>query len=177
MFLGLDISSTSTGAVLLAPDHDDVVWQGTWQPPTELDYIDRGSWQAEKMIALVEQFDLAGIAIENYSLGSINRAVPLITVGTVLRYFLRQMGHGWQEVAPTQVKKYACAKLKEDLKVEVFKRWGFEHRSNDVIDAYVLARIARALAVHDGSLIRPQQEVLQALLNPKAKRKKAKEAV
>lgn len=178
--LGLDISSLSTGVLLLEDGVPE--FQGTWKPPAELDYLGRGSWQAEQMMALLENHQPNQICIESYSLGSPNRMEPLITVGTILRYFLRQMGYDWQEVAPTQVKKYAGAALKQDLKLAVFKRWQFEHRSDDVVDAYVLAQIGRGVwASKHGhpqqlDLIRPQQEVIEVLLHPKPKKKAKKEA-
>jgi hypothetical protein len=125
VFLGLDISSLSTGVVVL-DDTDSPAFQGTWKPPADLDYIGRGSWQAEKLLALLGTYEITRVAIEGYSLGSANRAEPLITVGTILRYFLRQSGFGWTEVAPSRLKKYAGAKLKEDMKVKVFKQYGFE---------------------------------------------------
>lgn len=172
--LGLDISSTSTGAVVLNALSLEPVFQGVWVPPKGLDYLERGSWQAERLLALTEQFDFDKVTIEGYSLGSTNGAEPLITVGTVLRYFLRQEGYSWAIAAPTQVKKFAGAATKQDIKVQAYKRWGFEHRSDDVVDAYVLAHIGLGLvgATPLVPLIRPQQEVIETILNPKIKRKK-----
>jgi crossover junction endodeoxyribonuclease RuvC len=169
--LGLDISSTSTGALVMN-GMGAVLWQGLWQPPAGLDYIARGSWQAEQMIKVLEDFPPDEICIEGYSLGSTHNAEPLMTVGTILRYFLRQLGYSWMTVAPTQLKKYAGAQLKQDLKLAVYKRWGFEHRSDDVVDAYVLAQIARSLKDKPADLIRPQLEVLEVLRNPKPKKGK-----
>jgi crossover junction endodeoxyribonuclease RuvC len=122
------------------------------------------------MLQVLEEFPPDKVCIEGYSLASVNRAEPLMTVGTILRYFLRQCGYDWQIVTPSQLKKYAGAKLKQDIKLEVYKRWKFEHRSDDVVDAYVLAQIGRGLEDMPLDLIRPQQEVLEALRNPKAKK-------
>jgi crossover junction endodeoxyribonuclease RuvC len=132
--LGLDISSTSTGAVVLN-GMGGVIWQGLWKPPAGLDYIQRGSYQAEQMLKVLDEFPPQIVCIEGYSLGSTHNAEPLITVGTILRYFLRQCGYDWTVVAPTQLKKYAGAQLKQDIKLAVWKRWQFEHRSDDVVDA------------------------------------------
>lgn len=178
--LGLDISSTSTGAVLLGSNSNEPVFQGAWVPPKGMDYLERGSWQAEKLINLIGGpggHAPGQVVIEGYSLGSTNGAEPLITVGTILRYFLRQLGHDWIIAAPTQVKKYAGAQTKQDIKVAAYKRWQFEHRSDDVVDAFVLAQIG--LGFHDAAptaLIRPQLEVIEAIRNPKVKKRKKPEA-
>jgi crossover junction endodeoxyribonuclease RuvC len=174
--LGLDISSTSSGAIVLN-DMGTVLHEDVWKPPAGLDYLQRGSWQAERLMGIIEQFPPDKVCIEGYSLGSTHNAEPLITVGTIIRYFLRQMGYEWVVVAPTQLKKYAGAQLKQDIKLAVYKRWGYEHRSDDAVDAYVLAQIGRGLNDMPLDLIRPQQEVLQVLLNPKPKKKVKKEAV
>jgi crossover junction endodeoxyribonuclease RuvC len=172
--LGLDISSTSTGAVVLN-GAGGVTWQGLWRPPEGLDYIARGSWQAEQMLKVIEDFPPDIVCIEGYSLASVNGAEPLMTVGTILRYFLRQCGYDWTIVAPSQLKKYAGAQLKQDIKLAVWKRWQFEHRSDDVVDAYVLAQIGRGLDDMPLDLIRPQQEVIEVLKNPKPKKAKKKQ--
>lgn len=175
--LGLDISSTSTGVVLLNELTNEPVFQGLWRPPAGLDYLERGSWQAEKLLALLENHVPNRVVIEGYSLGSVNGAEPLITVGTILRYFLRQSGYEWAIAAPTQLKKFAVAATKQDIKLAVYKRWGFEHRSDDVVDAYVLAHIGIGLEGIEPLTpwIRPQTEVIDAILNPKPKKKSKKE--
>ena len=46
------------------------------------------------------------------------------------------------------LKKFATGKgntKKEDTVLPIFKRWDFEHPSDNVRDAYVLAQIARSI--------------------------------
>lgn len=170
--LGLDISSTSTGVVLLNDISLQPVHQGLWSPPPGLSYVERGDWQANKLLALMEKHEVTRIMIEGYSLGSTNGAEPLITVGAIMRYVLHLSGHTWTDVAPTRLKKYAHAKLKQDMKLAVYKRWEFEHSSDDVIDAYVLAHIG--IALDSEPLVPatvPQREVLDALANPAPKKR------
>jgi len=48
-------------------------------------------------------------------------------------------------VNPTHLKIFACGArgaAKDEIRVEVLKRWGFEHSSNDAVDAYVLSMLA-----------------------------------
>lgn len=172
--LGLDISSTSTGVVLLDSAHAEPVFQGLFKPEADgLPYHVRGDQQANKLLALLEKHQPDRILIEGYSLGSATGAEPLITVGAILRYVLHLSGYAWGDVAPSRLKKFAGAALKQDMKLAVFKRWGFEHSSDDVIDAYVLALIAEAMGGHHRQpLIKPQQEVVTAMSAPPAKKKR-----
>lgn len=164
--LGLDVSSLSTGALLMPPGGKEP-WAELWTPPAKLDYLDRGSYQAERLLRLIEALRPKLVAIEGYSLGSTNGAEPLITVGTIIRYFLRQSGVPFVDVAPSRLKKFVGAQKKEEIRLAVYKRWGYEHESNDVLDAYVLARIAQGLLGYGAPHTKPQLEVLAGLSSPK----------
>jgi len=52
-------------------------------------------------------------------------------------------------VQPLQVKQFAgdTKALKDDLKLLVFKHWGFETRDHNIADAYILAKIAEAMVI------------------------------
>ena len=52
---------------------------------------------------------------------------------------------------------------KDEVRLEVYKRWGFEAPTNDEVDAYVLARIGLAYLGYDDKLIKPQLEVIKDL--------------
>ena len=57
---------------------------------------------------------------------------------------------GWPVIVvqPSEVKKFATgggAAKKDEMRLAVFKRWQFEHRSNDIVDAYAMARLAGTL--------------------------------
>lgn len=53
-------------------------------------------------------------------------------------------------VNPMHVKQFVLGKLKrgemgkDNVRLAVYKRWGFEHESNDVVDAFALAKMAHA---------------------------------
>jgi crossover junction endodeoxyribonuclease RuvC len=180
--LGLDISSTSTGVVFMNDISLVPIDVAVLVPPPGLTYVERADWQANKLLGMLDEHGWPDrIMIEGYSLGSTNGAEPLITVGGIIRYIL-YMASGemvcWMDVAPMRLKKYAHAKLKQDMKLAVFKRWGFEHSSDDAIDGYVLAMIGVALDnTNTVGLTQAQLEVLDGLANPKPKAKKTKKAV
>jgi crossover junction endodeoxyribonuclease RuvC len=53
------------------------------------------------------------------------------------------------EASPTMIKKFVCGvgkgnAKKENVIKDVYKRWGYEHKSNNVVDAYAIARYLEA---------------------------------
>lgn len=95
-----------------------------------------------------------------------------------IRMSLVRRGWKYIDVAPSQVKKFASGKgnaSKDDLIIPIFKKWGFEHNSDNVRDAYILAQIAVALNTHEYDQYHNYQlEVVQAILNPSQKKKSKK---
>lgn len=95
-----------------------------------------------------------------------------------MRMGMFQRSHNYIEIAPTQLKKFASGKgntKKDELAVHIFKRWGFEHPSDNVRDAFVLAQIAFTMQGHIAvQLTKAQSEVIQAIKNPEPKKKKGK---
>ncbi|MED0673157.1 hypothetical protein P4S95_23565, partial [Aneurinibacillus aneurinilyticus] len=93
------------------------------------------------------------------------------------RMELYRRGIPYQEVSPNGLKKFTGAggtASKAEVVVETFKRWGFQCKSDNVTDAYVLAQIARAMH-KDIKITKFQQEVINAIRNPQTKSKKKKE--
>mgnify|MGYP001619177897 FL=1 len=73
-------------------------------------------------------------------------------------------------VNPSRLKKYIGAKGKDEVLLQVYKRYGREFRDHNIADAYVLAMIGLDVLHYErrGDLwpevTKPQQEVLDALL-------------
>jgi hypothetical protein len=62
---------------------------------------------------------------------------------------LSELDFNYYDVSITVVKKFATGKgntKKEEMVLPIYKRWGFEHSSDNVRDAFVLAQIAKALS-------------------------------
>ncbi len=93
------------------------------------------------------------ICIEGFSYGSKGAGVSTqYGIGWLIRSELVKNGYSYYEVSPSAVKKFATGKgnVKKDAMVlPVFKHWGFEHDSDNVRDAYVLAQIAKAKSEYD----------------------------
>lgn len=168
--MGLDVSSTSTGVVVF--DYDGAsapvgkaVEALPLAPKSGLDVIDRATFMMERLHKIATTYTPAIIMIEDYGFASQKLAPQAETKG-VLLFMLRALGLDWNLVAPQRLKKFAGASTKEETRLAVFKRWGFEHKSNDVVDAYVLAQIGLYLAadpLHRAGLPKFQTEVLSAL--------------
>ena len=68
-------------------------------------------------------------------------------------------------VTPSQVKKFATGKgnaSKDNMILPIYKKWGYEHSSDNVRDAFVLAQIARATKT-SVELTKYQKEVINSL--------------
>ncbi len=162
MILGLDISTTSTGLLLLSPTGNVIFAEAIVPDPgrkKKLTVIERGIIIAQRIAQIVQARDPDRIVIEDYGFASQSLAPQAEVKGIVLAV-LHQMGRKWVLVSPNALKKFAGGKQKEDVRLEVYKRWGFEHASNDVVDAYVLARIGSGLQYGTTKLTQPQQAVV-----------------
>lgn len=75
-----------------------------------------------------------------------------------LNYFMRELMFDWKIplliVPPMTLKKFTIKgnAKKEEMKLAVFKRWGFEADGNDIIDAYALCRLAEVWQAGDEQL-------------------------
>ncbi|MED3717333.1 hypothetical protein P4518_08055 [Geobacillus thermodenitrificans] len=158
-FVGID-PSLRTGFVALSP-YGEVI---------EMQEIERDGDDPARMSNLIQAvsesvLDCDFVAIEGFGYAS-QRGFLLGGIGWGIRIELYRRGIPYVDVAPSLVKKFAGAKgnaNKEKVVLEVYKRWGFENNSNNVIDAFVLAQIARA-AKTETKLIQAQKEVLNKIL-------------
>lgn len=176
-FIGID-PSTKTGVVEL--DWNGNVIQATELVvpasegdglPGELDRINRIVETINRAIDQNDSSEGIQIAVETFSLQSTGKFVAqMYGIGWMLRNSLGE----YLDVTPAQLKQFASGKgnaSKDSLILDIYKRWGYEHKSDNVRDAYVLAQIARAMHNPTG-LNKVQQTVIESLKNPKVKEKK-----
>jgi crossover junction endodeoxyribonuclease RuvC len=159
-FIGID-PSTKTGVVILN-EYGVPVVQEEIKPKRSSDphrFLDI----AQEIMKLLVWRD-EPICIEGFSYGSKGKGVSTqYGVGWLIRSELIRNGFTYQEVSPGGLKKFASGKgntKKDELAVHIYKRWGFESKSDNIRDAYVLAQIARSLN-DSGDLTAFQKEVLE----------------
>ncbi|RRJ62434.1 hypothetical protein EHV15_05315 [Paenibacillus oralis] len=174
-FVGIDPSG-ETGIVIL--DKDGNYLDGFEIASKALDKTEKIDDIITEIVINLEFDDV--IAIEGFSYSSKGKGIDFqFGLGHAIRLQLFRTGMKWIDVAPTQVKKFATGNhqaAKDNMSVPIFKHWGFEHPSNNVRDAYVLAQVARAVKLGTATT-KYQQEVIQAILSPqKTKQKKGKVA-
>lgn len=175
-FVGID-PSTKTGFVALNE-------YGSVLRAKELTGV--GSHDPKRMITMIDDImahiqkeDV--ICIEGFGFAS-QQAIQLGGIGWGIRMALTRRGFTYIEPSPSQLKKYASGKgnlAKDALAVSIFKTFGFEHSSDNVRDAYVLAEISRCLSIGPENITKYQYqtEVIDAILNPKPKIKKKRKRV
>lgn len=166
-FVGIDPSS-KTGLTIL--DKDGNYLDGMEITSEDLDKTAKIDSIVSDIMDNLELDDV--IAIEGFSFGSKGKGVDFqYGLGHAIRLELYREGLKWLEVSPSQVKKFATGNgnmAKDNMVIPIYKHWGFEHPSNNVRDAFVLAQIARS--VRTGVFTtKYQQDVIQAILGGKSK--------
>jgi len=146
--LGLDISATSTGVVVLDAEEKfsagvppKVLVEKAIKPKTK--GLERCSDVAGGVLEVMALHKLDIITIEGYALGRFSGAsIQIVSVGAIVRYFVMQHGHKWLEPSPNELKQFVSGKgnsKKEAMMMHVLEKWGHVSKNNDTADAYGLA--------------------------------------
>ena len=174
--MGLDPSLTGFGVCAIGPAIQGAnvvthVQSCVLVDPGKGDEITRRFQRIHDLVAqlapLVDRAQPVLVTIEGYSFGSAN-ASRLVELGAVVRRELLSFVEV-VEVTPAWVKQFAGGKgdaKKDQVRLAVYKRWGFEAPTADEVDAFVLARIAQALIdlPAAGELTQQQRKVLEKIV-------------
>ena len=156
-YVGLDLS-TKTGLVIL--DKSGQVIKAEEITTKEKNDPQRMIILTEEIMSNLKEDDV--IAIEGFSYGSRGRGISFqFGYGYAVRIALFTANKPFLIVTPSQVKKYATGKgnsSKDNMILPIFKKWGFEHDSDNVRDAYVLAKIAFDLKTDKETKLKGYQE-------------------
>ena len=164
-YVGID-PSTKTGLVIL-DSNGEVVEQEEIRSKAKQD--------PERMIDIVRQVKAYlqpndKVVIEGFAYGAKGNAVDFqYGLGWLMRAMLYTSKFAYTEATPSQVKKFCSNRgnaKKEDLVLPMYKKWGYEHHSDNVRDAYVMSRMAYSMYNHDG-LQGYEQDVLRKMVKPK----------
>lgn len=184
--LGIDLSLTGTGLALITPEAARLQFHGSsyygdcdcWvrriSPSPDLPMFDRWKHVLEIIGCWSAHADV--VVIEGYSFASAQGTRACMEIGGIVRYYLHHMKKSPIEVSPNSLKKFvsgnAVAK-KNTMLLEAYKRWGLSFGSDDIADAFGLAKIGEALSGGHEHLPKFQQEVIVAIkAGPKPKKVK-----
>lgn len=88
------------------------------------------------------------VVLEGYSFGSKNNREMMGELGGYLRLRLLKLGVRLYICPPSVLKSIATGKgnsNKQAVTLGVFKKWGFEHTNDNVVDAFVLMKIGEMI--------------------------------
>ena len=168
--VGLDLSYSGTGVVILG-DAEPRTYEfaaGKAHLPVHERVIDLWK-QLKRVLPSPEDYDVH-IIIEGAAYGAEFNAFILGELNGGIKTLLFTEGFKYELAQPTTVKKYATGAgnaQKTFVAGCVAKKWGFVHSSNNVTDAYVMAKIAEAG-------LQAVEEELAAQTKAKAKKGKVK---
>lgn len=115
--------------------------------------------------------------IEGYSHASKFNSAFLGEFGGLLRAMLTNRCDTVVEVPPQSLKKFVTGKgnaEKSAMMMHVLKRWGHTSENDDCADAFALAKLGQAYLGIIECDNEAQRQVIDALKNPKPKKRKAK---
>jgi crossover junction endodeoxyribonuclease RuvC len=186
-FVGID-PSTKTGFVAL--DESGQVLKAKELTGVGKDDPYRMATMIDEIMDHIHPDDF--VVIEGFGYASM-QAVQNGGIGWGIRMSLLRRGIKYYEVAPNAVKKFVNVsgwtgekgskqrlegkEKKKAVMAAVFEKYGFESKSDNVVDAFIMAQIAKGIweeknGVHH--LLLNQSEVIQQILNPPEKVKKSR---
>ncbi len=174
MFLGIDASLRRTG---LCFSNGATYRTLTLEPPDKM----RGPERLNELVQLfreaVKDIKITAAAVEGYAMGGSGRVFDIAEWGGILKLIL------WKEkiptiiVAPQTVKKYLIhgGAEKNQMLLEVYKKYGVHCPTDDEADALVLSDMAKHFYRGPEKLVQRQLEALQKaeILIPKTNPVKA----
>ena len=179
-YIGLDMSLTGTGVAVITGGLVDLYTIGTTAGQFNK-LSKRVKYIVDKAMSHIDSN--AQICIEEpfIHVKNIAHAPSLLGLAYKIREVLDDSNIPYNNVAPTQLKKFILGKgagKKEQVMMKVLKNWQIEPRDNNQADALVLAKIAQAL---DKANVIPlknyQEDVIDAIINPKGKKTVRKKRV
>lgn len=141
---GLDLSPSATGLVVLVGDDVRVAEEIT--PPLGKRGLGRAVWVAAELQQRLVSLKVSLVAVEDMAFSQPQRAHEIGGLQYLVRAMLIEEWIPSVNVPIAANKMIATGKGnsgKPQMAVGVFKRWGYEHKSDNVMDAYALSRCAQ----------------------------------
>ena len=175
--IGIDPSASATGILELDVDSQDCRWiciESKYRGPQRLEEIyKKTAYFLARCVALPLH-----ICMEDYAFNPLtsSQSHKLGEIGGVIKLAVWKELGMWPTLATNnQAKKFALGKgggkvkiTKSMLLKAVLTKWQFDTDDDNVADAYIQARIARAIVLQKTDLLY-EQEVLDAIMTPTKK--------
>ena len=108
------------------------------------------NWLSDKVTDFAWQgWDIKDVAMEGTVLAS-HSALALGELSATVKLFLWSKSILPLQIPPMTLKKYASGKgtaKKQEMLLQIYKRWGVEFNDDNAADAYALARLASGSAI------------------------------
>jgi crossover junction endodeoxyribonuclease RuvC len=168
--IGLDLSLVGTGVVVI--NNGLIVRQDLIKSKPigslAIDELRRILRIVRQIEEVVIEFNPNIVVIEN--LAFMARNTTALTQLAGLNYFVRDIAFRnkipFVLCAPTTLKKFATGKgncPKDNIMMEVYKRWHVTITNNNISDAFILAKMGQALLGKVEKLTKPQLETINLL--------------
>lgn len=137
--LALDLSTVAGLAVITSDGTSKMVSHAEVVTFKKLKGWDRVNSIAARVMEMHANCKPDFVVIEAYAVGKFSgSAICSIEIGSIIRFLLWQNDIPFLEVSPTSLKKFVTGKgnaKKENMILEVFKRFGYTSATNDIADA------------------------------------------
>lgn len=159
-YIGIDQSLT--GFAVTALDDDGSYYTRVYKSP----YfgVERLADIQEFLGKFVSDFPIVDVAMEGSVLQS-HAALKLGELAGAVKLELLKKDHYPLQVPPMTLKKFASGKgnaKKQEMLLQMYKRWGVEFSDDNAADSYALARIARGVGINA-----METQILKQLEDPK----------
>jgi crossover junction endodeoxyribonuclease RuvC len=162
IYLGIDASLTCTGLALL--NKKELV---TWNLKPKVKGVERLAYfNIELMALFMDNDNIDLVCVEGYAHGKQFRAHQIGELGGVIRLKLHNFAVPFVEIPPKSLKKFvtgAGTGEKSDIKLHLYKRWGFTIEQEDEADAAGCALAAMYLTQGSDGLTKQQKESLEKI--------------
>jgi Holliday junction resolvasome RuvABC endonuclease subunit len=155
--IGIDQSLTGfavSAVVIDSPEiHKTWVYKSPYRGVHRLkdiyDWLIRTFTEIESAQNLIVDVAMEGTVLASHSalaLGELSATVKL----ACLEYFAHTTGECPLQIPPMTLKKYAAGKgnaKKQEMLLQIYKRWGVEFNDDNAADSYGLARMAAGISI------------------------------
>jgi Holliday junction resolvasome RuvABC endonuclease subunit len=174
--VSIGIDQSLTGFALTILDVDDPKNYTTWVYKSPFKGVKRlvniSSWLVNKL-ELVEDRYVVDVAMEGSVLAS-HSALVLGELAAVVKIVFWSFFEDWDhqehlrvplQIPPMTLKKYAAGKgnaKKQEMLMQIYKRYGIEFNDDNAADSYGLARMAGKLHIND-----VEAQIIEQIKDPK----------